>query len=242
LTITANPWTSTIALLREFRIERRLWSGAHIVSWFWVVGFVALSLLPTLIKSVIGGSEGVVTLCLTVFTVGIALGSVLAARASRGEPNLSLVPLGALLMGCFSLLIAWIAFATEPSPATVRPLAFATSGSGVALIGALLGLAVAGGLYIVPAFAAVQAWAPADKRARVIASVNILNAGYMLTAGAIVAALQLAGATVGLLFAALAVLCFGWIAIIVRAWGNDVAQSGGRLFPWSAPAAAGRPK
>ena len=34
----------------------------------------------------------------------------------------------------------------------------------------LAGLAIAGGLYIVPAFAAVQAWAGADRRARVIAA------------------------------------------------------------------------
>ena len=61
LAITANPWTSTLALLRELKTDRRLWGGAHIVSWFWLVGFVALSLLPALIKTLVGGSEGVVT-------------------------------------------------------------------------------------------------------------------------------------------------------------------------------------
>ena len=34
---------------------------------------------------------------------------------------------------------------------------------GTALLVGLCGLAVAGGLYIVPAFAAVQAWAPVDR-------------------------------------------------------------------------------
>src|SRR6185503_20054544 len=63
LAITANPWTSTVALLRELRLDRRLWSGAHIVSWFWLVGFVALSLLPTLVKTSLGGIEAVVTTC-----------------------------------------------------------------------------------------------------------------------------------------------------------------------------------
>ena len=56
LAITRNPWTSTVALLRELRLDRRLWSGAHIVSWFWLVGFVALSLLPALVKTSLGGS------------------------------------------------------------------------------------------------------------------------------------------------------------------------------------------
>ena len=44
----------------------------------------------------------------------------------------------------------------------------------------LAGLAIAGGLYIVPTFAAVQAWAGADRRARVIAGVNVLNAAFMV--------------------------------------------------------------
>ena len=79
----------------------RLWGGAHIVSWFWLVGSVALSLLPALVKDDIGGTEGVVTLGLTTFVIGIAIGSGLAARASHGTPNLALVPLGAVLMGVF---------------------------------------------------------------------------------------------------------------------------------------------
>ena len=62
LVITRNPWTSTFALLREIKGDQRLWGGAHIVSWFWVVGSVALSLLPAMVKDHIGGTEGVVTL------------------------------------------------------------------------------------------------------------------------------------------------------------------------------------
>jgi acyl-[acyl-carrier-protein]-phospholipid O-acyltransferase/long-chain-fatty-acid--[acyl-carrier-protein] ligase len=46
------------------------------------------------------------------------------------------------------------------------------SAAGVSFLAALCGLAVAGGLFIVPAFAAVQAWSPKEARARVIAAVS----------------------------------------------------------------------
>src|SRR4029079_7568868 len=115
LAITRNPWVSTLALLRELKSDRRLWGGAQIISWFWLVGFVVLALLPALIKTLVGGSEGVVTMCLAVFTVGIAIGSGLAARASHGQPNLGLVPLGALLMGISALGIAWICGVLVPA-------------------------------------------------------------------------------------------------------------------------------
>ena len=89
LAITPNPLLSTWALVRELKTDNRLWVGGQIVSWFWLVGAVALSLLPTLIKDRIGGTEGVVTLALVAFTIGIALGSDCGrARESRpAEPG-----------------------------------------------------------------------------------------------------------------------------------------------------------
>ena len=65
-----------------------------------------------------------------------------------------------------------------------------TTGRGLHVAIDLAGLAIAGGLFIVPTFAAVQAWAGADRRARVIAAVNVLNAAFMAGSTVAVAALQ----------------------------------------------------
>jgi acyl-[acyl-carrier-protein]-phospholipid O-acyltransferase/long-chain-fatty-acid--[acyl-carrier-protein] ligase len=235
LVMNFNPWSSTLALLGELKADRRLWGGAHIVSWFWVVGFVSLSLLPTLIKEGIGGSEGVVTYCLSVFTVGIAVGSLVAARASRGHPNLALVPIGAVLIGGFALFTAWLSSSVVPDGTSIGPWAFAASRNGVLVTVALAGLAIAGGLFVVPAFAAVQAWAPVDRRARVVAAVNVLNAAYMLAGGAVVALLQSAGLALSMLFAALGLLSLAYIPIVFRAWDRDVRQDLARTFARLAP-------
>jgi acyl-[acyl-carrier-protein]-phospholipid O-acyltransferase/long-chain-fatty-acid--[acyl-carrier-protein] ligase len=229
IAITQNPWTSTVALLRELRQgDPRLWGGAHIVSWFWLVGFVALSLLPALVKDSIGGSEGVVTLCLATFTVGIALGSALAAGASHGKPNLALVPLGAILIGVFSLAVGWVAVGATPGSQPIGPLGVLMSPGGLALLLSMFGLAVSGGLYIVPSFAAVQsvgaAGAPRSRNRRR----QRLNAAYMVGAGAVVAGLQAAGVGLGVLFAALGVLSFGALLVVVRAWGSGLMRDMGR--------------
>jgi acyl-[acyl-carrier-protein]-phospholipid O-acyltransferase/long-chain-fatty-acid--[acyl-carrier-protein] ligase len=225
LAITPNPWTSTLGLLRELRGYARLWSGAHIVSWFWLVGSVALSLLPAMVKDNIGGNEDVVTLGLTTFVVGIAAGSGFAARASHGTPNLALVPLGAAMMGFFGLAIALVAGLMDPAGQNLGPLGVLASGAGLALLVALLGLAVAGGLFIVPAFAAVQAWAPPEARARVIASVNVMNAAYMVAGGAVVAVLQALGVGVPLLFAGLGILSLAAVLYVLRAWEAEGVRS-----------------
>jgi acyl-[acyl-carrier-protein]-phospholipid O-acyltransferase/long-chain-fatty-acid--[acyl-carrier-protein] ligase len=224
LSITANPWTSTVALLREIKVDRRLWSGAHIVSWFWLVGSVALSLLPAMVKAHIGGTEGVVTLGLTTFVAGIAIGSFLAARASHGRPNLALVPVGAALMAASALALGALAAGMSPGPVPLRPLDVLASGPGLATMAILLGLAIAGGLYIVPAFAAVQAWSPPERRARVIASVNVMNAAYMVSGGAVVAGLQAAGVGIGAILVALGALGMGALLYVLRAWGGGRAS------------------
>jgi acyl-[acyl-carrier-protein]-phospholipid O-acyltransferase/long-chain-fatty-acid--[acyl-carrier-protein] ligase len=228
LAITPNLWTSTIALLRELKGEARLWNGGHIVSWFWVVGSVALSLLPPLVKDYIGGNEDVVTLCLATFVVGIAAGSTLAARASHGKPNLTLVPLGAALMGIFALVLAGLAGVMPAGAGNVGPGAVLATGTGLALLAALCGLAVAGGLFIVPAFAAVQAWAPHEARARVIAAVNVMNAAYMVVAGAIVAGLSRLGIGLAVQFAVLGLLSIAAVFYVMHAWGLELpARAGG---------------
>jgi acyl-[acyl-carrier-protein]-phospholipid O-acyltransferase/long-chain-fatty-acid--[acyl-carrier-protein] ligase len=210
-----------VALLRELKGDARLWSGAQVVSWFWVVGSVALALLPTLVKDHIGGSEGVVTLGLATFVLGIAAGSTVAARASHGRPNLAMVPLGAALMGLSALAIGGLAGVMNPGMERLLPIAVLGSGPGFAIIAALGGLAVAGGLYVVPAFAAVQAWAPVEARARVIAAVNVMNSAYMVAGGAIVAALQAAEVGVPALFAALGVATLAAFAYVMRAFRDE---------------------
>jgi acyl-[acyl-carrier-protein]-phospholipid O-acyltransferase / long-chain-fatty-acid--[acyl-carrier-protein] ligase len=225
IAITRNPWTSTFALLRELRADGRLWGGAHIVSWFWLTGSVALSLLPAMVKHHIGGTEGVVTLGLTTFVAGIALGSGLAAWASRGRPNLALVPWGAALMGLCALGLGLLAMTLAPGATPLGPGAVLTGAHGLGFVALLCGLAVAGGIYIVPAFAAVQSWSPPERRARVIAAVNVMNAAYMVGAGAVVAALQAAGVGVGVLFALLGLLSLGVVLFVRTVWGPGVSQA-----------------
>src|SRR5262249_19427294 len=171
-----NPWTSTYHLLKTLYSERRLWDGMLIVSWFWLAGAVVLSLLPALIKGSVGGTEGVVTLYLAIFAIGIAAGSLFAAHLSHVRPNLALVPIGAIVMGVIGLDLAWaIGHATPGSD--ISPSAFASSFAGLRMLADFVIFAFGGGLFVVPAFAAVQAWSAPSERARVIAAGNILQAG-----------------------------------------------------------------
>jgi acyl-[acyl-carrier-protein]-phospholipid O-acyltransferase / long-chain-fatty-acid--[acyl-carrier-protein] ligase len=230
LVVTRNPWTSTSALIRDLKSEKRLWDGTLIVSWFWLAGAVALSLLPSLVEKVVGGVETVFTLCLMVFAIGVAVGSGLAARASQVRPNLAVVPIGGFIMSLFMLALAWSAYGVTRG-SNISPLAFAASANGFHILIDLFGIAVGGGMFVVPSFAAVQAWAAPERRARVIAAVNVISAAFIVVSGVAVAGLQLIGLSIAVIFALLGALTLIVTGLVMKTWGREgVRDVGGFIF------------
>ena len=216
LKVTGNIAASTAAMIRHLRADARLWWGAMVTSWFWLVGIVVLSLLPPLIKVLIGGNEDTVTVYLALFSIAVGVGSGLAAAIARGRIVLKTTLIGATLLGLFALDLGIASFGAVPAPAPQAPGMVFSSALGIRAAIDLVGMAVAGGLFIVPAFAAVQAWAGADYRARTVAAVNVLNAAFMTGATVVVAVMQKYGATVPALFAMIGVATLVVAAAIWR--------------------------
>jgi acyl-[acyl-carrier-protein]-phospholipid O-acyltransferase/long-chain-fatty-acid--[acyl-carrier-protein] ligase len=174
-----------------------------VTSWFWLTGIVVLSLLPPLIKVLIGGDEDTVTAYLALFSVAVGLGSGLAAAIASGRIVLNTTLAGAVLIAAFAIDLGFATHGATPASAALGPKLVFSSALGIRAAVDLAGLAIAGGLFIVPAFAAVQAWSDVAYRARTIAAVNVLNAAFMTAATVVVALLQKAGVTLPVLFVGL---------------------------------------
>ena len=198
--VTLNIVASTAAMIRHLRGDARLWWGAMVTSWFWLVGIVVLSLLPPLIKTLIGGNEDTVTAYLALFSIAVGAGSGLAAVIARGRIVLNTTLVGAVLLGAFALDLGITTYGAASALTPQAPSAVFSSLLGVRSAVDLVGMAVAGGLFIVPTFAAVQAWAGAAYRARTVAAVNVLNAAFMTGATVAIAVMQKYGVTLPVLF------------------------------------------
>ncbi|MFN3351666.1 MFS transporter, partial [Pseudorhodoplanes sp.] len=206
LIVNRNIAASTLTLLRDLRADSRLWWGALVTSWFWLAGIVVLSLLPPAVKTLVGGNEETVTAYLAIFSVAVAVGSGLAAWLAAGRIILLPTLIGAVLLAGFALFLGYTLYGAQPATVFNGPWEVFRTARGINVAISLIGLAIGGGMFIVPAFAAVQAWAGADRRARTIAAVNILNAAFMTVATLFVALLQgLAGVTTPVLFLMLGV-------------------------------------
>ena len=87
------------------------------ISWMWFFGAVFLSQFPSFSKEVLHGNEQVALLLLVVFSIGIAIGSLLCETLSRRQVEIGLVPIGAIGMSIFSIDLY---FATRGLPDSVE--------------------------------------------------------------------------------------------------------------------------
>lgn len=170
-------------------------------SWFWFVGAIYLTQIPTYAKDLMFGDETVVTLILTVFSIGIALGSLLCERLSGHKVEIGLVPFGSFGMTVFGLLLWWHS-GHMVQPETINGWRdILTQGPGLWVLLDILGIGVFGGFYIVPLYALIQSRTAEKERSRVIAANNILNALFMVVSALVsILLLSVAGLSIPELF------------------------------------------
>mgnify|MGYP006317413937 CR=1 FL=1 len=82
------------------------------------------------------------------------------------------------------------------------------------LLGTLLGIAVAGGMFVVPLYAFLTTTVPKDQTARTVAANNVVNSGAMTIGSAVVAGLTAAGVSASDLLLLVVAMCgvAAWLA------------------------------
>lgn len=217
--LKANPnvLASTFGLLREATRDLTLRARSLAVSWFWMSGAIVLSLVPVVIRDKTGGGIEVETAVSALFALGIGTGSIAAAVITHGRIDLRGVPFAAIGMALFLTDLGAATFFLPLAAAEAGLAEFFSSWAGLRIAFDVVGLACAGGLFVVPLFTAIQADAALERRARIVGAVNILNAGFIVLGVLATALLQ--SRSIGIsepaLLAALGILNFG-AAFLVR--------------------------
>jgi acyl-[acyl-carrier-protein]-phospholipid O-acyltransferase/long-chain-fatty-acid--[acyl-carrier-protein] ligase len=230
LKIERNVFKSAAGLLKDLKRQPRQWIAAIAVSCFWLTGGIILALVPQLVKTSIGGAESVVTLFLIVFTVGIALGSLLAARLSERRVLLALTPIAGVIVGLFAIDLAFATYGLVPAEPPIGWSEFLRGPGDLRIAIDLMGMAAAGGLFVVPVFAFLQGEAEEDRRARVIAANNVLNAAFMVAGAVVLIALQAAGLSTSTLIGLLGVASLIGAPFLGRALPGSIARDVAHLI------------
>jgi acyl-[acyl-carrier-protein]-phospholipid O-acyltransferase / long-chain-fatty-acid--[acyl-carrier-protein] ligase len=215
LHIDWNILRQTLAVTRQAAANRPVWLSILGLSWFWAIGATLLSEFPSIARDALGADGHVVTLLLTMFAVGVGVGSMLCARLLHGEVTARLVPFAA-----FGITLFTWDFATAASNAGAAHLATVAAmlqaPAGWRMLADLLLLSACGGLYSVPLYAIMQERSDPSRRARTIAANNVMNALMMVLGAGFVAAFSAAEVSAPRVLQIAAVLNFMVALWIVR--------------------------
>lgn len=192
LKINWNPITETYRNIKFIWQHQAIWLTIIAISWFWFYGATLLAQFPNFAKNILHGDESLFILLLSIFSLGIGIGSLMCEKLSKGKVELSLVLFGATGLTLFGADLYFASTSIYESLNNKALLDYATfigmhyDAEGhliftywrlladIALIG------VFGGLYIVPLYAFIQTRSEKSHQSRVIAANNILNALFMV--------------------------------------------------------------
>ena len=207
---------ASIRLISATLHIRRLYLAIVSISFFWTIGAVLFIQFPPLVKNVLTADQTVASLFLAIFSIGIAIGSVAVNHLLKGKVSARYSPASVVVMGLFVVAFyfvcrGWI----NDNPGELYDIGeFLAHQNAYASVLTLLGVAISGGMFVVPLYAFLTTTVPLSQTARTVAANNIVNAGAMVVGSIIAIGLSALGVSVinQLLLSAFMCLISAWLA------------------------------
>lgn len=207
---------SSITLVRGTMHIPRLYLAILSISFFWTIGAVLFIQFPPLAKNILHADKSVASLFLAIFSIGIAIGSVAVNRLLKGQVSARYSPASVIVMGLFVVAFYWVCrnWGAEPVGTLYDIGGFLAHDRVIPLLAALLGIAISGGMFVVPLYAFLTTTVPKDQTARTVAANNIVNSGAMVAGSLLAMGLGFAGVGIvdQLLMSAAMCLVSAWLA------------------------------
>jgi MFS family permease len=196
--IDFNIVRSSITLVRMTMRHPRVFLAIAAISVFWSVGAVLFIQFPPLAKNVLGASKSVASLFLVMFSIGVAIGSASINQLLGGKVSARFAPVSVMVMAGFIVAFdlvcqQWHARGREH---LLGVWDFVHQPLAIPLLASLLGIAVAGGMFVVPLYAFLTTVVDKAETSRTIAANNIVNAAAMSIGSVIAVGLSAHGVAI----------------------------------------------
>ncbi|HEX2812984.1 MAG TPA: MFS transporter [Sphingopyxis sp.] len=186
----------------------RLFLAIVSISFFWAIGAILAAQFPPLVKNALGGDNTVATMFTAIFSIGVAIGSIVVNRLLKGHVSARYSPGSVIVMGLFVLDLWWSVKGWVHADATLMDWReFLSLNAGDRIIFDLFGIAVAGGMFVVPLYAFLTTTVAKSQTARTVAANNIVNSGFMVAATLLLSVLIGLGLTIDDTLLMVAAMC-----------------------------------
>ncbi len=215
LVIDHNVLRSSWQIVSSTMHIPRLFLAIVSISFFWAIGAILAAQFPPLVKNALGADNTVATLFTAIFSVGVAIGSIVVNRLLKGQVSARYSPGSVIVMGIF-VVDLWLSVrGWKHADGTLMAWReFLSLRAGDRIILDLFGIAIAGGMFVVPLYAFLTTTVAKSQTARTIAANNIVNSGFMVAATLVLSILIGMGLTIDDTLLMVAVMCLvsAWLA------------------------------
>lgn len=209
--ISFNLWRGSKDIYKHANKDKIVMHSIMALSWFLLIASVFMSQFANYAQAVIHANNEVYIIFLSVFSIGIVIGSLVCDSLLKGEISVKMTPFAALGISLFTYLMVL----TTPAPmhsGLMDAQEFLSIAAHWQFLGCMMMVAVCGGIYIVPLYAALQAHTPTQFRSRVMAASNMNDALFMTFAAIVSTVLLSLHCSITDLFLILATLNIGVVA------------------------------
>lgn len=226
LKLDYNPFTASWRLISATLHIPRLFLAIIAISFFWTIGAVLIIVFPPLVKNVLTADERVASFVIAVFSVGVAIGSVVINSMLRGRISAKFSPASVIAMGGFVVLFSFLARTWTPAPPGhfYDWAGFVHQPGAIPVLATLLAIAITGGMFVVPLYAFLTTTVEKDQTARTVAANNVVNSGAMTVGSILVIGITAMGVTPEDMLFLVAAMCLvsAWLALkLHRACDDD---------------------
>lgn len=188
LQVNYNLITETATVIKHSKTNNTVFYSIIGISWFWFIGATFLTQFPNLVKNYLHTQAQIVTIFLTIFSLGMGLGALICSKLLQGALKSIYVSVAIVVM---SIFIVDLCFACQNIvyfnlPALLSTERFLNLFPSWRIMLDLLAIAICGGIYIVPLYTIMQYSANKNYLARIIAANNILNAVFMVASALLI--------------------------------------------------------
>jgi len=208
LKINPNFLQETFKVMRYTKRHIRIFLSILAISWFWFFSLIFTSAFPAYTRTIIHAKPDVMTFFLALFSIGIAVGSLLCNRILKGKINATFVPISALAMSVFALDLYHASqhFLIAVPVNLISLSQFLVILQGWRIMVDLFFIAGFAGLFVVPLLAILQHEGESSHLSRIIASNNIYNSFFMVGSAGLAAIILKLGFSVSALFYVVGIL------------------------------------
>jgi len=210
LKLDFNPFRASWRLISGTMHIRRLFLAIMSISFFWMIATVLIIIFPPMVKNDFTASKEVASMFLAIFSIGVAVGSVAINRLLQGHVSARYSPISVLVMAAFVWFFQFASSGWAPAPAgalyTVSD--FLAAPHSWRILFALFGIAVFGGMFVVPLYAFLTTTVRKDQTARTVAANNVVNSGAMVFGALVILGATGAGLSNGHALLVVCGMCF----------------------------------